>query len=438
MNSENPAEDFNEFTALTERVDNCSKNLHATRECIRVIRTRLRDQRGTNQETPLVVSKELLPGEQRLSNQTQKSRSIEVEETETPLQLTLGQTTSLEDKQDVVSDAMHFHTMRSSVEMSVSERHALDRGIRAFNINPMRGIRYILTESGLAEDLPALGIFLAQVHGLNKNKLGEWLGEHHEEAVTTLGFFSQNFHFAGMAFGPALRRFLSRFKLPGDSQKIDRITFSFSKAYHEKNPDAFSSVDVVHILSFSAILLNADAHKPGIKHRMTLEEFVSNNRGIDNGRNIRREILEELYTGIVKNEILTNEDRDDQGNLFTDPVKEGWLRKQGGFDKGWSKRWFILCENTLFYFKDEKDIDPRGFFPLSDDVEAIICESNDKHFELLPKLGLQSSLKSAKYDQHKELVIRHDKKCALRAASTEDAKEWADSINEVGMQHTRM
>jgi hypothetical protein len=37
------------------------------------------------------------------------------------------------------------------------------------------------------------------------------------------------------------------------------------------------------------------------------------------------------------------------------PDKEGWLSKQGlAFLKAWQRRWFILKEDTLYYFKDKE------------------------------------------------------------------------------------
>jgi hypothetical protein len=46
-------------------------------------------------------------------------------------------------------------------------------------------------------------------------------------------------------------------------------------------------------------------------------------------------------------------------------VKEGWLTKQGGERKNWKKRWFLLQDNILYYFADQKvriglDIGRRG------------------------------------------------------------------------------
>lgn len=48
-------------------------------------------------------------------------------------------------------------------------------------------------------------------------------------------------------------------------------------------------------------------------------------------------------------------------------VLEGWLEKQGrkGFRKNkWSKRWFVLRENKLLYYKQRADLEPAGFVDL--------------------------------------------------------------------------
>lgn len=316
-----------------------------------------------------------------------------------------------------------------SLELSLAQKKILDRAIRAFNTNPKRGIRYMFKELEIISDLQSLGTFLAQVHGLDKNMLGEWLGDHHEENMKTLDHFSNAFPFEDKTFDQSLRLFLSSFKLPGEAQKIDRVTFAFAKAYFKKNPSIYSNVDVVHIMTFGAILLNTDAHCPGIKNRMTLQEFISNNRGIDSGNDIPRDILEGIYSGIVNNEIVTTEDRSDHGNLFTYPIKEGWLSKKGGLTKqSFQKRWFILCENTLFYFRNEDDIDPRGFFPLIGNANAVQSPKNPRQVLLQPTT-LGDHLKSAKFNSSREIVPGKHKQATLLAASAEEAKEWTRVIN---------
>lgn len=59
------------------------------------------------------------------------------------------------------------------------------------------------------------------------------------------------------------------------------------------------------VLAFSTIMLNTDAHNPNVRkdRKMTKEEFVKQNRGIDNGKDLPREMLEDIFDTIVNNEI---------------------------------------------------------------------------------------------------------------------------------------
>ena len=50
-------------------------------------------------------------------------------------------------------------------------------------------------------------------------------------------------------------------------------------------------------------MLNTDAHSPQVKNRMTKADFVKNNRGINDGRDLPEEILSAVYDDIVSNEI---------------------------------------------------------------------------------------------------------------------------------------
>lgn len=51
-------------------------------------------------------------------------------------------------------------------------------------------------------------------------------------------------------------------------------------------------------------MLNTDAHSPQIKkNRMTKAEFLKNNRGINNGKDLPDELLSDIYDEIVSNEI---------------------------------------------------------------------------------------------------------------------------------------
>lgn len=113
-----------------------------------------------------------------------------------------------------------------------------------------------------------------------------------------------------MTFDQALRHFLSTFRLPGEAQCIDRIMEAFAGRYfvqvsQQPTPQPFSSADAVFILSFSTILLNTDLHNPQIPayKKMTKDQFLRNNRGINDGKDLPRVYLEQLYDNIKRTQI---------------------------------------------------------------------------------------------------------------------------------------
>jgi len=49
---------------------------------------------------------------------------------------------------------------------------------------------------------------------------------------------------------------------------------------------------------------------------------------------------------------------------LTNPDKDGYLTKQGGNIKTWKKRWCVLKDGSIFYFKTPKDQSPKGTIDL--------------------------------------------------------------------------
>jgi cytohesin len=276
---------------------------------------------------------------------------------------------------------------------------------------------------------------------LNKGKLGDFLGEEGEEQNSLLLEFCYSFHFQGQSLESALRIFCSKLKIPLDSNKLDRIMEAFATSYFSMNKGTFSSADTIHKISFSCIMLNMEYHHqtppssssspsspPGttVVKKKSLEAFIANHRGIDGGADLPRTLLESLFSSITTTEITTPlEERSDVTVLFTNPDKQGWLRKQGGRHKGWAKRYFVLSDATLFYFENEGDVDPKGFFPL-DNVKAFTGPSNKKQITLLPKTG--EVMKSAKFDNNGEMLVGNHKTLILTAASEVEAAQWEDKL----------
>lgn len=46
----------------------------------------------------------------------------------------------------------------------------------------------------------------------------------------------------------------------------------------------FASADAPYVLAFSIIMLTTDLHSPQVKSKMTKEQFIKNNRGINDSK----------------------------------------------------------------------------------------------------------------------------------------------------------
>lgn len=115
--------------------------------------------------------------------------------------------------------------------------------------------------------------------------------------------FVDEMDFNNMKFTEALRLFLQAFRLPGEGQKIDRFMLKFAERYVHGNPGVFANAETAYVLAYSVIMLNTDLHSPHVKRRMTLDDFIKNNRGIDDGADISRQVLESVFDEIQSNEI---------------------------------------------------------------------------------------------------------------------------------------
>ena len=71
--------------------------------------------------------------------------------------------------------------------------------------------------------------------GLSKVAIGELLGEPAQKYLDILEAVVLAINFNNMDLVEALRNFLSKFRLPGEAQKIDRIIETFSKGYVLEN-----------------------------------------------------------------------------------------------------------------------------------------------------------------------------------------------------------
>ncbi|WFD28283.1 guanine nucleotide exchange protein for ADP-robosylation factor [Malassezia nana] len=189
-------------------------------------------------------------------------------------------------------------------ENAKQRKTVLLEAIRMFNYKPKKGIAQLLEHEFIRSPDPrAIARFLFYADGLSKRSIGEYLGEGDADNIATMHAFVDLMDFRDMPLTTALRRFLQAFRLPGEAQKIDRYMLKFAERYTEGNKTAFANADTAYKLAYSVIMLNTDAHNPQVKHRMTLQDFIKNNAGLDDDKDLPEEYLRAIYDEIQKNEI---------------------------------------------------------------------------------------------------------------------------------------
>ena len=191
---------------------------------------------------------------------------------------------------------------------------ALSRVAASFNKDPSsKNWIKIGIETNVLEETPeSVAEALYTAPGLDKNQLGTYLGKgpvekypfHHGVRLA----FVTHFDFSECGrFASALRTYLHKFRLPGEAQQIDRLMDAFSKEYFKQQgkKSVFKDADAVFVLAFSTIMLNTDLHNPNIKNKrkMTRQQFIRNNRGINKGKDLPEAMLAWLYTDIREHEL---------------------------------------------------------------------------------------------------------------------------------------
>ncbi|XXG95195.1 hypothetical protein Hte_001455 [Hypoxylon texense] len=199
----------------------------------------------------------------------------------------------------------------AQLEREKARKTALANCIRQFNFKPKKGIKLLIQEGFIPSDTPEdIAKFLLSDDRLDKAQIGEYLGEGDAKNIETMHAFVDTMEFSRRRFVDALRQFLQSFRLPGEAQKIDRFMLKFANRYVMGNPNAFANADTAYVLAYSVILLNTDLHSTKIARRMSKEDFIKNNRGINDNADLPDEYLIGIYDEIASNEIVLKSERE--------------------------------------------------------------------------------------------------------------------------------
>jgi len=207
------------------------------------------------------------------------------------------------------------------------EKKKLRQAAEAFNKDGKKAFEFLQSVKLLPEQLTAESVvhFFRNTPGLDRAAIGVFIGSAGEFPKLVRNHFVDTFDFKGstanypidpefgLALDVGLRVFLDSFMLAGESQQIGEIIEAFANKFFDycKSSNAqgpIANPTAAFILSYSIIMLNTDAHNKGVKKKMTLEEFVRINRGMNEGANFPLAYLTSLYNSIQQNEIKMTSD----------------------------------------------------------------------------------------------------------------------------------
>uniref|UniRef100_A0A3P9N9M1 ARF guanine nucleotide exchange factor 2 n=1 Tax=Poecilia reticulata TaxID=8081 RepID=A0A3P9N9M1_POERE len=197
-------------------------------------------------------------------------------------------------------------------EVIKQQKDIIEHGIELFNKKPKRGIQYLQDQGMLSSTVEEIAQFLHQEDRLDTTQVGEFLGENTKFNKEVMYCYVDQLDFCGRDFVSALRTFLEGFRLPGEAQKIDRLMEKFAARYLECNQGQtmFASADTAYVLAYSIIMLTTDLHSPQVKNKMTKEQYIKMNRGINDSKDLPEDYLSSIYDEIAGKKIAMKESKE--------------------------------------------------------------------------------------------------------------------------------
>uniref|UniRef100_H2ZWL3 IQ motif and Sec7 domain ArfGEF 3 n=1 Tax=Latimeria chalumnae TaxID=7897 RepID=H2ZWL3_LATCH len=163
-------------------------------------------------------------------------------------------------------------------------------GLNLFNINPDKGIQFLISRGFIPDTPIGVAHFLLQRKGLSRQMIGEFLGnskkQFNRDVLECLICKKEvSIDFADLPTGEYLLVIQTHLQLQGCVQEFKTLVQVFFQRYCMCNPDVvqqFHNPDTIFILAFAIVLLNTDMYSPNIKpdRKMMLEDFIRNLRGI--------------------------------------------------------------------------------------------------------------------------------------------------------------
>ena len=151
-----------------------------------------------------------------------------------------------------------------------------------------------------------LARFLYEGDGLNKNCIGEFLGENKPLSQQVNFAFFRLFSFQNLVIDVAMRKIFTKIRLPKEFQQIERVFSAFSKHYWTMNESRLLqsnsewTLDCVEFLAMSILVLNTNIHSDKIPKslKLTRASFIKTNKSVLNEL-VNQKFIGDIYDRIA-------------------------------------------------------------------------------------------------------------------------------------------
>ncbi|CAG2107521.1 unnamed protein product, partial [Medioppia subpectinata] len=204
------------------------------------------------------------------------------------------------------------------------QKDIIEHGISLFNLKPMRGIAYLQEHNVIDSSASSVAHLFHTNDMLDRTQVGEFLGDIDSFNREVMYAYVDQMDFKGKDFVSALRSFLMGFRLPGEAQKIDRLMEKFASRYCETNVNKglFASADTAYVLAYSIIILTTDLHSGQVKNKITKNQYIVMNRGINDSKDLPEEYLSQIYDEIAGSEIKMKADHPNRRKMGREVASE--------------------------------------------------------------------------------------------------------------------
>ncbi|CAK74100.1 unnamed protein product (macronuclear) [Paramecium tetraurelia] len=272
-------------------------------------------------------------------------------------------------------------------EQAVQQRVHIDQFITRFSKDQNSALQYLIENQVIENTNEDKAKVLMNTKGLNKDAINKYFCKPDQKNQEIFEAYCHLMNLKGKSYLDSMRLLLSRFRLAGEAQMVDRVVKIFARVYHQQNPNEFKSDETPYVLAYSFIMLSTDAASTKIleKNKMTKEQFLKNN--IPVFPDIPPKYFEEVYDSITREPFQTTLDYLEQmynrmilcneklqGEQITkwlqvafDLMKGCNLVKYGRYNGGQPRKFFLSSDEKRICWRSiDNDNEPARYINMCD------------------------------------------------------------------------